>query len=291
MSARVWIVFFLLTASCLLPTTAQASLTDGLVGYWTFDGKDTNWGTNKTNDLSGQGNTGTLTNMSTTTSPVVGKIGQGLKFDGTDDYVSSSFATYVSSSPLETVSFWVKATSEQSVKTVYSESGNGGANYFSIGTGPTFSGGCGCNLSSKIEVVIGTGNFGYAIDRNSNGTVFNNAWHHIVWTDDNGTAKLYIDGVVDSVNFNYTPLSNTTVVRTTVGANALNGTLGSFLAGKIDDVRVYNRALSAGEGTQLYKLGAAKLAVSPVNALKTGLVGYWTFDGKDTNWGTNKTND
>src|SRR3990167_11497282 len=87
------------------PAIASASLTTGLVGYWTFDGKDTNWGTNKTNDLSGQGNTGTLTNMSTTTSPVVGKIGQGLKFDGVDDYVLSSGPNFGS---VATVSLWFK---------------------------------------------------------------------------------------------------------------------------------------------------------------------------------------
>src|SRR3989344_7600965 len=81
----------ILSTFYFIPTAAHAAVRlsmppnylttgSGLVGYWTFDGKDTNWGTNTTNDMSGQGNTGTLTNMSTTTSPVVGKIGQGLFF-------------------------------------------------------------------------------------------------------------------------------------------------------------------------------------------------------------------
>src|SRR3990167_1594971 len=112
MSARVWIVFFLLTASCLLPTTAQASLPSGLVGYWTFNGKDTNWGTNKTNDLSGQGNTGTLTNMSTSTSPVVGKLGQGLKFVGANTtYVSVANNTPLNLTTQVSISAWIKTSS------------------------------------------------------------------------------------------------------------------------------------------------------------------------------------
>ena len=60
--------------------------------------------------------------------------------------------------------------------------------------------------------------------------------------------------------------------------------------GKIHDVRVYNRALSATEIKQLYNLGAANVGHS--NAMiSNGLVGYWTFDGKDTNWTTGQTRD
>jgi len=40
---RVWIAVFsmLLVAFSFTPNTAHAALTDGLVGYWTFDGNDT----------------------------------------------------------------------------------------------------------------------------------------------------------------------------------------------------------------------------------------------------------
>ena len=54
------------------------SLSNGLVGYWSLDGSQTNWTTGKTSDSSGQGNTGQLISMSTSTSPVAGKIGQAL---------------------------------------------------------------------------------------------------------------------------------------------------------------------------------------------------------------------
>ncbi len=54
------------------------SLSSGLVGYWTLDGSATNWNTGKTSDSSGNGNTGSLISMSTTTSPTAGKVGQGL---------------------------------------------------------------------------------------------------------------------------------------------------------------------------------------------------------------------
>jgi hypothetical protein len=66
------------------------TLSTGLVGWWTMDGKDTPWTSataGTTLDSSGNGNTGTLTSMNRATSPVAGKIGQGLNFDGVDDYI------------------------------------------------------------------------------------------------------------------------------------------------------------------------------------------------------------
>jgi hypothetical protein len=57
----------------------------GLMGYWTFDGVDTPWTSSSagtTIDKSGNGRTGTLTNMNRATAPVQGKVGQGLRFDG-----------------------------------------------------------------------------------------------------------------------------------------------------------------------------------------------------------------
>jgi hypothetical protein len=54
----------------------------------------------------------------------------------------------------------------------------------------------------------------------------------------------------------------------------------------LDDVRIYNRALSADEIKRLYNLGGTvKLNTSQNlnnnNSLQNGLVGWWTFDGKD----------
>jgi hypothetical protein len=93
------LILTLALAFLLFPSPSSASthiglpgnyltLSSGLVGYWPLDGKTTNWATGKTNDLSGQGNTGQLINMSTTTSPTPGKIGQALKFNATSGYIN-----------------------------------------------------------------------------------------------------------------------------------------------------------------------------------------------------------
>jgi hypothetical protein len=64
-----------------------AAAGSGLIGRWTFDGKDMPSG--QVNDVSGQGNHGSARNMATTTMRVAGPIGQALSFDGSDDSVNT----------------------------------------------------------------------------------------------------------------------------------------------------------------------------------------------------------
>ncbi|MBU6232435.1 hypothetical protein KGP36_07415, partial [Patescibacteria group bacterium] len=80
--------FSLLLTSLLAPAPAHASTTgvsvygpstlySGLVGWWTMDGKDTNWATGKMTDNSGNGSSATLYNVATS-SVAAGIIGQGM---------------------------------------------------------------------------------------------------------------------------------------------------------------------------------------------------------------------
>src|SRR3989344_6531331 len=87
---KLSILFVLLLAGY---NTASASFTIsrpsthnlGLVGHWTFDGKNVVSGVAL--DSSGNGNNGNLVNIATSTFYSIGKIGQGFNFDGTNDYV------------------------------------------------------------------------------------------------------------------------------------------------------------------------------------------------------------
>src|SRR3990167_2487721 len=94
------------------------SLKSGLVGHWTFDGKDLNTGAAM--DASGQGNHGALVNMSTSTSRVPGKFGQGLKFDGVDDKVNLTSTTGTANLNNYTISAWFRTTASTQ-ETIYSE--------------------------------------------------------------------------------------------------------------------------------------------------------------------------
>jgi len=257
--------------------SAKKSLTSGLVGYWTFDGKDLLTGLAL--DRSGQGNNGNLVNMSTSTSIVQGKLGQALNFDGVNDYVN---AAQNSNLPLRTnflatgysVSAWFKSKDGNNFP-IFTEGNTNSPfgyyqlRYLSVSNGSNFN----VNIHSDSAADI--------LNTTSNKALSVNTYHHFVWVDTNGVASLYLDGVKDTANYNYTP-TTLTLNNTVIGARKRN-TIDSFFPGLIDDVRIYNRALSATEVSQLYGSTQAKFNApdpSP-GSLTSGLVGYWTFDGKD----------
>jgi len=224
------------------------SLTDGLVGKWTFDGKDTNWGTNKTNDVSGNGNTGTMVNMSITTSPTVGKIGQGLKFDGVDDVVSltsSSNFIPLTTSPF-TVSFWFNAKTIGSSITMGIEPEGRIVNFH---RGSTSGSAIAFSLYSNNKLTYF--NNGDQSTNDWSQTISTNKWYFVTLSYSGTAFQKYLNGMADGV-------LSTKVIN---AGGSYPATLGSFdgtklyFNGSLDDVRIYNRALSATEVQQLYKMG------------------------------------
>lgn len=222
----------------------------GLVGWWTFDGKDTPWTSATaatTLDKSGNGNTGTLTNMNVSTATVAGKVGQGLRFDGTDDYVD----TGTSPSPTGpfTVSLWVKFNSPIVGSYVVSKQ---------TGTGVSSVDGFGivASVGGSVNLVFTL----YQSDRTSvnvlypsqNKVTFENKWRHVVAYYDGSNINVCLDAVCT------TPVS-------VVGFSPANSqhlifgrksyTSVSYTYGSMDDVRVYNRALSVSEIQQLFNMG------------------------------------
>ncbi len=243
----------------------------GLVGYWSFnEGVGTIAG-----DFSGTGKNGTMSgfaNPPTATSGWTdGKRGKALNFDGSDDQVTINKPVYPSNLNWS-VSGWVKSSVTQ--RTVYGEGQNGFNN-------------------RKVYLVSSAGKMRVAI-QNTSGTilnvastadVFDDKWHHFVFSDANGSASLYIDGVADASNFNYTRTGTFLQDSSNIGC-IREISCNDFFSGYIDDVRLYNRALSASDVASLYISGEAKINSSPVNRITEGLLGYWTFDGKYMDWST-----
>ena len=100
-SVRELVVALLVLTCCLLPGQLRADLTNGLIGYWSFDNGD---GT----DFSGNNLTAQPTNGPVATT---GKVGGGMSFDGTDDYMFVPYNPLLNVSTGITVSLWLKANS------------------------------------------------------------------------------------------------------------------------------------------------------------------------------------
>ncbi len=86
--------------------------------------------------------------------------------------------------------------------------------------------------------------------RKTTRAVFDGTWHHLVWVDENGQAKVFVDGVLDETSFAYT--RGTLTLDTTALGAIVRATTGNFFAGAIDDVAVWNRGLSWTEIEQIH---------------------------------------
>jgi hypothetical protein len=261
------------------------TLENGLVGYWTFDGKDM---IQNVADVSGTGNTGKIINQtSTTTAP--GKIGQALLFDGVDDYVQTTSGELKTADNF-TVSIWFKANSLSAGHMVWQ--GMAVANGWGNGAGAHqemhFSmGGCCVGAGNFLNFYLG--NIDNLTSVLSIDVPFSDTvnWHHAVAVvRDLSTApsvEVYFDGVSQGVDSTAT-LAGTT--RTSWDTNLRMGRPGDvirYFSGYLDDVRVYTRILSANEITRLYQIGATtkvNTTVRKTGTLENGLLAYWSFDGK-----------
>jgi hypothetical protein len=247
----------------------------GLVGYWSFnEGSST-----RATDFSGNGNTGTTTSpgIPTWTS---GKRGAALDFDGTDDYVGVASSTSLSPTSAVTIAARVYARDwNDTGKIVCKKNVSDLLPDYCLTT--TQTGG------AHLRVMV-TGTDGlFLSDFTDIAVPSTSAWHHIVATFDSSATSVYVDGVYQGGE---TP--NAGAIRTNGGVLnigstdfAVNGALDGF-NGKIDEVRVYNRALTASEVARLYQSGAVKINASSADldngsSLEKGLIAQWTFDGPD----------
>ena len=242
------------------------SLNNGLVGYWTFDGKDMANGVAL--DKSGNGNNGNLMNISTSTFYAPGKIGQAGKFDGGDDYVNTT--NTLSASGQYSVSFWAKKNG----------AGVSDPRAIMISQHDTYIDTC---YNNQVLFSVNTTVGGQELVQG--GTCASTGiWTYYTGTYNGSVALLYVNGLqVGTLD----KTGNVASSYLTMGTYSSGS--GFFFNGSLDDIRIYNRALSQSEITQLYNIGSAtKQASSPkvgptscTTGLSCGLVGYWTFDGKD----------
>ena len=227
-------------------TTLQdgTTLSSSLVGYWSFDGSDI---TDKIYDLSGQGNNAyVVRSVATSSMKVAGKLGQALSFNGTSAYIDAGAGGNVGLSDF-TIAAWIKTPAAGSgyPRILDKGFGSGGYTYYIDPTG---------SMGLGIDGIYQSGGriSGGAAD------VFDNKWHFVaVVAHRSGVATYYIDGAVDGSTYDISSkvASNlTNSVHIGIG-QPVPTTATDVFKGTMDEVRVYNRALSASEIKQLYQLG------------------------------------
>jgi hypothetical protein len=223
----------------IIKVTQSDKFTSGLVGMWSFNGPDMSGLT--AYDRSGNNNNGTLTGR---TKVVLGKNGQGVQFDGeVDDYINLAPAVGLAGSATFSVSFWSKPTVTGVNKGAFAIR-NGTSNTTTLIIYPadnaTTDSGARVYWNSASIIDESTG-----IDRSG-------SWHHYLFVSRSSTDhELYVDGQSVGTSATSKTLSNP-LSDITIGAWYPTS---QRYSGSLDEVRIYNRALSANEILQLYNMG------------------------------------
>jgi hypothetical protein len=204
-------------------------------------------------DTSGNGNTGTLTNMEES-DWVPGKIGRGLEFDGSDEYVqpvSSGFYPSCGTGCEDpyTISAWIKTDN-------FAQEAAIAGRFDSIGSDHWHTYGSGLKYVNGSIAVMGRNNGDNDLLTYD---ISDSKWHHVVGITNTSNGKLYVDGIlVDSgvLNSGYT-------YGFCIGAQCNEGNSFNF-DGLIDQVKIYDYARTPAQVAWEYNKGKP--------------IAHWRFD-------------
>ena len=207
--------------------------TNGLVGYWPFNGN--------ANDESGNGNNGTV-NGATLTADRNGNANSAYYFSGAG--CSTRIDASINTSSIQnsfTLAFWLMRSDNgcgsPRIMEFWSGSDSNGTLGFAF-HGNSFQPGLDYFTSTTH---INNASIGY-------NQINNNQWSHIVLTCNSSSAKCYQDGVL----INTFPSNGNAILSGNAAFGRMNHPANDAFKGKLDDIAIYNRALTQQEITNLY---------------------------------------
>ena len=229
-------------------------------------------------DASGQGNHGTA-NAVTYASPGQGSSVNAAQFDG-----ASSYARLPQSLTNDfTIAFWMKTGTT---------GGSGAQWYQGAGLIDAEVTGAQADFGTSLlggKVAFGVGNPDTTVI--STTSVNDGQWHHVAATRANGSGvmNLYIDGALQGTTINGPTGSRTAPTALAMGRSLAGGNL---YAGQLDDVRLYNYSLTAGQIQGLSNPPPAPYTVQDIGnpaigGFGTMTSGAWTVGGAGADiWNT-----
>lgn len=218
-----------------------------LVGEWHF-----NEGSGEiAEDTSGNNNDGILINIDPATDWVNGKLGNALAFDGVDGYVDCGHNANLDLKDKISILLWIKPNA----------AGEGGPN-----AGPVCKAESGVDWSWQLRYnAPGGGNYmGFQFNGDPEGSTWVSVkqnlspgeWYHIAGTFDGTTLKCYLNGIDKDTNqISAIKSGNSTLF---IGQDGW----GNIFNGTIDEVRIYDKALTPEEIQADYEAGSKDTTAS-----------------------------
>lgn len=207
-------------------TCPDNSLEDGLIAYYPFNGN--------AQDESGNNNHGTVHGAALTTDRL-GNLNKAYSFNGSNSYIDCGSASILKVTGNFSMGGWLYMDGGSQVPRMLSfESPEGNYRITSTGSG---------DPSRLVNLSYGSSTLSVTIPTKT--------WHHVMYTYNSGTAKLYLDGVkIAEAN---SPQTETLIYSTSLNIGRKAAQAFDTWGGKLDEIVLYNRAISASEILSWYQ--------------------------------------
>jgi len=217
-----------------------STIPDSGIAHWTFDDADTSGGT--ANDV-WNGNDATINGPTTGVSGAnqTYSSGEAYDFDGTDDYIVQNTAGTFDATSDFSVAFWFNPDQLE---------GSTDIRLFELRADVTFLVGIGRAGADTLGINVGS-------DVGIKTLSSANTWYHVAVTHDASTTEFvaYVDNTQELTHS--ASISNNNKFANTIGVDAGGSApRGGYFDGQIDDLRLYDKPLSATEVNNLYNTGS-----------------------------------
>ncbi|MCB0263931.1 MAG: T9SS type A sorting domain-containing protein [Calditrichaeota bacterium] len=245
----------------------RTSLDSGLVAYYPFNGN--------ANDESGNGNDG-IVNGAVFAIDRFENANSAYSFDGVDDYIDYGalpLLNFLSNSSF-TICGWIKTTESVGMILSQRNSGDGGTvvdialGYDGISENP-----------GRLKVIVrqdGSGGSAIGVAVITGAVVNDGNWRHFALIrKTGGIIELFLDGMSQGTHQGSRSGGALTTNLRTLGTERLWWTIGNITAdqtwfnGFVDDIRIYNRALTEAEVQTLYQIESTGLQIITTSVTST----------------------
>ena len=245
-----------LTTAIFLPDQTMAQNvpnyvpTNGLVGWWPFNGN--------ANDESGNGNNGTV-NGATLAVDRFGNPNMAYSFNGISNYIDlTNNSIAIQSNNSRTISCWFYMNNTLS-------------DFRIVSTGTDISNGC-FNLVKCNGNYLGVMGFNNDFYPNNSYFLNDSTWYNLIVTYSADTVKTYVNGVLGKSVY----LSFNTIGQNNFFGKSNHSVYPSYVNGLIDDIGIWNRALTQQEITGLYNSNICYQTITVTDTLliNMGITGF-----------------
>jgi hypothetical protein len=233
MKAKHWVLLFAILQVFFSSYVFAQGPPEGCISWWPGDGN--------ANDVIGPNN-GTLQGG---TSFTQGRFGQAFYFDGIDDLVVATTKKMPTGKDDRTLEMWIKIDIRRNSEATFAGYGNPGGitEMFNIGA----------RFRSR-NLFFASGGLGHS----SNGGVQLDlkSWYHVAVTNARGIITVYLNGV--AVERPIIPIQTPAGGQFYIGGIPTSYGADRMLNGAVDEVRIYNRALSPSEISSIFNGGGGQ---------------------------------